>query len=75
MSGLFAISMGEDGTKGEKLQELVASCHVMLDYAERERLKDENSGMYLLFLAPVLTASGKMVVDMMMFMLAFLGSV
>lgn len=75
MSGLYAISMGNDGRQGQQLQELVSGNHELLDLAERERQKDENSGMYLLFLAPVLTASGKMVVDMAVFMMTFLSRV
>lgn len=72
MRGLYAISMGNDDRQGEQLQELVAGNHELLNLAERERQKDANSGMYLLFLAPVLTASGKMIVDMTVFMLTFL---
>lgn len=75
MSGLYAISMGNDGRQGQQLQELVSGNHELLDMAERERQKDENSGMYLLFLAPVLTASGKMVADMAVFMMTFLSRV
>ncbi|MDD6157280.1 MAG: hypothetical protein PUB52_09740 [Lachnospiraceae bacterium] len=75
MSGLYAISMGNEGRQGQQLQELVSGNHELLDVAERERQKDENSGMYLLFLAPVLTASGKMVVDMAVFMMTFLSGV
>lgn len=44
----------------------------MLDAAEKGRLKNLSSGMYLLFLAPVLTASLKLLVDMAVFMMTFL---
>ena len=44
----------------------------MLDVAEKERLANLSSGMYLLFLAPVVTASLKLVTDMAIFMLSFL---
>ena len=46
----------------------------MLDVAEKERLANLSSGMYLLFLAPVVTASLKLVTDMAIFMLSFLTS-
>ena len=44
----------------------------MLDIADSERLKDNTAGMYLLFLAPVVTASFKLIVDMAVFLLGFL---
>ena len=44
----------------------------MLDEAEKHKNSDRNAGLYLLFLAPVLTASAKMLLDMSVFMLAFL---
>ena len=57
---------------------LYRSCHhrnlEMLDAAEKERISNLSSGMYLLFLAPVVTASVKLVIDMAVFMLSFLGS-
>ena len=44
----------------------------MLDAADTARLKDKIAGMYLLFLAPVITASFKMIVDMAIFLISFL---
>lgn len=44
----------------------------MLDAANTARLKDKTAGMYLLFLAPVITASFKMIVDMAIFLISFL---
>ena len=44
----------------------------LLDDAERIRLRDKCSGMYLLFLAPVLSASFKLLADMVIFMFSFL---
>ena len=46
----------------------------MQDAVETERLHNRNSGLYLLFLAPVVTASLKLLVDMALFMLKFLQS-
>ncbi len=74
MSMLYALSMGTAKEGEEQLMELVNHNFNLLDAAEKVRLKDKSSGMYLLFLAPVLTASLKLVVDMAMFMIAFMGS-
>jgi hypothetical protein len=72
MSMLFSLSIGNSGGADRQLGELITQNLEMLDVAERERLQDKSSGMYLLFLAPVLTASMKLVVDMALFMLSFL---
>ena len=44
----------------------------MLSEAEKQKNADRNAGLYLLFLAPVITASIKMLIDLSVFMLAFL---
>ncbi|MCM1106469.1 MAG: hypothetical protein NC355_05955 [Blautia sp.] len=75
MSMLFSISMGHSLQADRQLSELIDRNLAMLDAAEKERLANLSSGMYLLFLAPVLTASFKLVVDMAVFMLSFITGV
>lgn len=75
MSMLFSISMGNSGGAQRQIAELIERNLSMLDVAESTRLKNLSSGMYLLFLAPVLTASLKLLVDMAVFMLSFLSGV
>lgn len=72
MSMLFSLSMGHSSHADRQLAELIDRNQEMLDAAEKERLHNLDSGMYLLFLAPVLTASVKLVADMAVFMLTFL---
>lgn len=72
MSMLYSLSMGNCGNARKQISELISRNQKMLDTGERIRLKDLNSGMYLLFLAPVLTASVKLVTDMAVFMVVFL---
>lgn len=55
-----------------RLIELITKNLEMLDVADTARLKDKTAGMYLLFLAPVITASFKMIVDMAIFLISFL---
>jgi hypothetical protein len=72
MSMLFSLSIGNSGQADKQIGALIGQNLEMLDAVEKERLHDRNSGMYLLFLAPVLTASLKLLVDMALFMLSFL---
>ena len=66
------IKEGDTLPSVRQLAELIERNQEMLDAAEKERLRSLGSGMYLLFLAPVLTASFKLVIDMAVFMLSFL---
>ncbi len=74
MSGLYAISIGNGGRGDRQVSELVAKNMELLDITESKRLSDAGSGMYLLFLAPVLTASFKLVLDMAILMVYFIQS-
>lgn len=72
MSMLYAMSAGHGGDSNRQLGELISRNQEMLNEAEEQRNADRNAGLYLLFLAPVLTASAKMLLDMSVFMLSFL---
>lgn len=74
MTMLYSFSVGNSRNTSRQMSELVERNYKMQEAAETQRLRDKNSGMYLLFLAPVLTASFKLVVDMAVFMLTFLSS-
>lgn len=72
MSALYSLSEGNCGNMKGQLSELVKRNLEMMNLADGERMKEKNSGMYLLFLAPVLVASIKLLVDMAIFLLTFL---
>jgi hypothetical protein len=74
MSMLYSFAAGTGDNTTRQMGDLIGKNLEMLDVAEEERMKDKNSGLYLLFLAPVLTASFKLVVDMAVFMLTFLST-
>jgi hypothetical protein len=74
MSMLYSLAAGTGDNTTRQMGDLIGKNMEMLDVAEEERMKDKNSGLYLLFLAPVLTASFKLVVDMAVFMLTFLAT-
>jgi hypothetical protein len=72
MSMLFSLSIGSSGQADRQIGQLIEQNLEMLDVVEKERMHDKCSGMYLLFLSPVLTASLKLLADMAIFMLSFL---
>lgn len=71
---LYALSIGNSSNADKQIGELISRNLVIMDIADTERLHNKNSGMYLLFLAPVLTASFKLLIDMAVFLLTFLST-
>lgn len=74
MGMLYALSAGNSSNGKRQIADLIDKNLKMQDLAEENRMKDKNSGMYLLFLAPVLSASLKLITDMAVFMMSFLSS-
>ena len=72
MNMLYSLSVGTSSNADKQMNELIERNLEMMDLSERERLSNRSSLLYLLFLAPVLTASVKLVVDMLLFMTSFL---
>jgi len=72
MSGLYGISIGNAHHGDRQMSELIEKNMELLDREERQRMSDAGSGMYLLFIAPVMTASFKLVVDMALLMITFI---
>ena len=71
MGILYSLSIGNSGNGDKQISELVEKNLALLDDTERELLKSSTSGMYVLFLLPVVVASFKLIVDMVFLMLAF----
>lgn len=71
MGILYSLSIGNSGNADKQISELVEKNLALLDGTERELLKSSSSGMYVLFLLPVVVASFKLIVDMIFMMLAF----
>ncbi|MBP3677633.1 MAG: hypothetical protein J6I97_04730 [Agathobacter sp.] len=72
MGILYSLSIGNSGNADKQISELVEKNLELLDGTERELLHNSSSGMYLLFLLPVVVASFKLIVDMLFMMLAFI---
>lgn len=71
MGILYSLSIGNSGNADKQISELVEKNLTLLDDTEQELLKSSSSGMYVLFLLPVIVASFKLIVDMVFLMLAF----
>lgn len=74
MSMLYSIAAGHGGNSSKQIGDLIKRNQKMLAQAEEQKTMDLSAGLYILFLAPVVTASFKMLVDMSVFMISFLGS-
>ena len=72
MGILYSISIGNSGNADKQMGELVDKNLELLDMTERGMLKKQAAAMQIFFLLPVLTASFKLVVDMVVLMLTFL---
>ncbi len=72
MGILYSLSIGNSANADKQISELVEKNLEMLDVTETELLKNSSNGMYILFLLPVMTASFKLVVDMVFLMLKFI---
>ncbi len=72
MGILYSLSIGNSGNADRQISELVDKNLEMLDLTEEELVKKSLSGMYVLFLVPVMTAAFKLVIDMVVLMLEFL---
>ena len=59
MGILYSISIGNSGNADKQISELVDKNLELLDATERDMLRRQAGGMQVLFLLPVLTASGR----------------
>lgn len=72
MGMLFSLSIGNSGNADKQISELVDKNLELLDITETQMLKKSAAGMYVLFLVPMLTASFKLVADLMVLMFQFM---
>lgn len=72
MGILYSISIGDSGNADKQISELVEKNLELLDKEETELLRSYSSGLYVLFLLPVVVASFKLIIDMLFMMLHFI---
>lgn len=71
MGILYSLSIGNSGNADKQISELVEKNLELLDVAETDLLKSSMSGLYVLFLLPVVVASFKLIIDMVFMMIYF----
>lgn len=75
MQMLYSLSIGTGGEASAQIANIVQRNNVILDRAEQLRNDDSLSGLYTLFLLPVLLGGAVLMVDMTMFLLAFMSNI
>ncbi len=74
MKMLYSISEGCGGEAQSQIRDMIQRNQQLLDKANRMKNEDALAGMYLLFLAPQLTAGVKMVADLMVLMILYMAN-
>lgn len=74
MQMLYSLSIGSGGNAQKQIKNIVERNNRDMDLAERNRCENKIAGMQTLFFAPVLLASVIMMIDMTMFLSAFMGT-
>lgn len=72
MGILYSVSIGNSGNVDKQMSELVEKNLELLDVSETQKLRASASGLYALFLLPVVCASFKLIVDMIFMMFYFI---
>ncbi len=73
MKMLYSLSEGKGGEAGSQIEDIIHRNQILLDRSETMKNEDSLAGMYALFLAPQLTGGCKLVVDMLLLMVVYLG--
>ena len=73
MKMLFSLSEGTGASASEQIEDIIRRNQYMMDKAEKLHMEDTASGMYALFLAPQLTGGFKLLVDMILLLVVYLG--
>ena len=73
MKMLFSLSEGTGANAADQIGDIIRRNQYMMDKAEKLRMEDTASGMYALFLAPQLTGGLKLLVDMILLLVVYLG--
>lgn len=73
MKMLYSLSEGTGGDASFQIADIIRRNQLMMDKAQKMKNEDSLAGMYALFLAPQLTGGGKIIVDMLVLMVLYLG--
>ncbi len=75
MKMLYSIAAGTGGSPDQQIADIIRRNIAMLEVVEQQENENKMGSMLLLFLAPQLVGSGKMLVDMMIFFLVSLSNI
>lgn len=75
MQMLYSLSIGSGGDSDQQIANIVKRNNTILDRAEDMRNDDSMSGLYTLFLLPVLLGGCVLMVDMTMFLMSFIANI
>lgn len=73
MKMLFSLSEGTGANASDQIEDIIRRNQQMMNKAEKLRMEDTSSGMYALFLAPQLTGGCKLLVDMILLLVCYMG--
>ncbi len=74
MKMLYSLSEGTGGDAAFQIADIIRRNQKLMDKAQKLKNEDSLAGMYALFLAPQLTGSGKILVDLLVLMVGYLTS-
>ena len=73
MKMLYSISSGTGGNPKKQIAEIIRRNNMLLDKSEKNAFENAFAGFYGLFLAPAIVGSGKLLIDMFVFFVLFMG--
>lgn len=73
MKMLYSISSGTGGDPKKQIAEIIRRNNMLLDKSEKNAFENAFAGFYGLFLAPAIVGSGKLLIDMFVFFVLFMG--
>lgn len=75
MKMLFSLSEGTGANASEQIEDIIRRNQRLMDKAEKIKMEDSTGGMYALFLAPQITGGCKLLVDMVLLLVCYMGKV
>lgn len=73
MKMLYSISSGTGGDPKKQIAEIIRRNNMLLDKSEKNAFDNVFAGLYGLFLTPAIVGSGKLLMDMLVFFVLFMG--
>ncbi|MBQ1548684.1 MAG: hypothetical protein IIZ61_09870 [Lachnospiraceae bacterium] len=74
MKMLYSLSEGTGGEASSQIEDIIRRNQILMDRSEKMKNEDSLAGMYALFLAPQITGGFKLVVDLLLLMVVYMGN-